>query len=165
MACAHMWAVVQQLNREDVLEHLMPCDAFYRKSSNKPLQIQIQATAVSEYAHMPPHLATKESRRIHLMQACSVLADHASNSVSNTESFHRLLTDCLQNYQKENCINICDTARLIPNPQILGKKQNQKRKQPIAGPTTATAHKQRREAKRNKKNEQSEKAKLLTGRD
>jgi hypothetical protein len=109
MPCAHMWAVVQHLNREDVLEHLMPCDAFYKQSSNTPIQVQIETTAVSESANVPPHLAAKESRRIHLMQACSVLADLASESVSSTEAFHRLLTDCLRNYEKENCRNIGDT--------------------------------------------------------
>jgi hypothetical protein len=163
MACAHMWAVAQQMNREDILEHLMPCDDFYSESSSVPTLVQNQTTAVSQPALVPPHLATKESRRIHLLQVFTVLADLASESASHTEACHRLATDCIQNSQKENCSNIGDTAHYYPNPQVHGKKQNQKRKQPIAGPTTVTAHKKRREAKRNQKNQQSEKAKRLIG--
>jgi hypothetical protein len=151
------------MNRADVLEHLMPCDAFYRESTIMPTQVQSQTAAISQPAHVPPHLASKESRRIHLVQAFTVLADLASDSVSHTEACHHLLTDCIQNYNTENCRNISDTAHFYPNPQIHGKKQNQKRKQPVAGPTTASSHKFRREAKRNKKNDQSEKAKRLTG--
>ena len=78
---------------------------------------------------------------MHIVHAFTVLADLAYDSVSHTQACLHLLTDYIQNYKRENCRNISDTAHFYPNRQIHGKKQNQKRKQPFAGPTMAESEK------------------------
>jgi hypothetical protein len=163
MACAHMWAVAQHMGRGDILDHLMPCDAFYRDDSNMAPHIQDKTPAVSQATEVSPRFATKESRRREILQACTVMADIACESAPHSEAFHRFVTESIEKYRKEICSSIGDTAHYYPNPQVHGKKQNQKRKQPITGPTTVTAHKRRRDAKKQQKNQGAEKAKRLTG--
>jgi hypothetical protein len=47
MACAHMWAVAHRLTRSDVLDYLMPCDPFYRKSIDMAVFYRIFALLLS----------------------------------------------------------------------------------------------------------------------
>jgi hypothetical protein len=163
IACAHMWAVAHSLNCANVLDYLMPCDPFYRESIDLPTNAQdVGAARVVEAVPPPSHLTTKASRKTHLLQLGTVLSDLASDSFSQTDACARLLTECIENANRIRS-EAEETGNYIPNPQVHGKNQNQKRKQPVCGPTTATSNRQAREVKSKRKKQAEANAQRLTG--